>query len=1192
MSHDASSGNDPAGYAPDGHAAPDSTGRAQLPASGGFDMVEFSTRRRVTVAMFWITMLLFGGLALNSLKVNLLPDLSYPTLTVRTEYAGAAPSEVETLITEPVEEAVGVVKNLRKLKSVSRTGQSDVVLEFAWGTDMDQASLDVRDKMEIVQLPLEAKPPVLLRFNPSTEPIMRLALSTKGEGKAALSDEQSLRELTELRRFADDDLKKKLEPVDGVAAVKVGGGLEDEIQVDIDQQKLAQLNLSIDTVIQRLQQENINVSGGRVEEGSQRYLVRTVNQFASIDEIRDMLVTTQSSSNNAAATAAQQMAAIAAASGSAEAISAASSVQSASSGGNSAPAGGKPVRLRDIADVRQGHKERESIIRLGGIEAVELAIYKEGDANTVASADAIVKKLEQLKTQMPPDIELTVIDDQSQFIRNAISDVKKDAVIGGILAILIIFLFLRDGWSTFVISLSLPVSIVATFFFMDQFGLSLNVMSLGGLALATGLVVDDSIVVLESIAKARERGLNIFEAAIVGTREVSMAVVASTLTTMAVFLPLVFVQGIAGELFRDQALTVATAIGISLIVSMTLIPMLSGLKGLPPRAFPPEAPHPDWKPQRTWQKPIAMTGRGVGKATRGSVFGLAFVFAWIWRGVAAVIGPVMRTLSDLAMAPYSRLEAAYLRMLPGAMQRPSLVLISATLVFGASLALVPLLGSDLIPQLAQDRFEVTVKLPPGTPLRETDQVVRDVQAANAKEGGIRSLYGVSGSGTRLDASPTESGENIGKLSIAMVDGGSDELEAELSDKFRETLSRYAGAQIDFSRPELFSFSKPLEIELSGQDLPGIERAGQKMAAMLRENPHYSDVKSTVEQGFPEIQIVFDQERAGALGLTTRQIADSIVKKVRGDVATRYSFRSRKIDVLVRARASDRASVDSIRKLIVNPGSANPITLDSVANVVATTGPSEIHRADQVRVAIVSANLRDIDLGAAVREVEQMVAESNARDGGLGAGIGMHIGGQGEELKESISSLLFAFGLAIFLVYLVMASQFESLLHPFVILFTIPLALVGAILALLITNSTVSVVVFIGLILLVGLVTKNAIILIDKVNQLREAGVAKREALVEGARSRLRPIMMTTLCTLFGFLPLALAFGQGAEVRSPMAITVIGGLLVSTLLTLVVIPVVYDLLDRRPDEDYVRRGKRQRARNADDFDALANESMPG
>nr|MBP6748850.1 efflux RND transporter permease subunit [Xanthomonadaceae bacterium] len=1132
---------------------PETTGSFGGPTGGGFDLVEFSTRRRVTVAMIWITMLLFGSLALASLKVNLLPDLSYPTLTVRTEYTGAAPTEVETLITEPVEEALGVVKNLRKLKSVSRTGQSDVVLEFAWGTDMDQASLDVRDKMEVLQLPLEAKPPVLLRFNPSTEPIVRLALSSKSDDQTTVGEERALRELTELRRYADDDLKKKLEPVDGVAAVKVGGGLEDEVQVEIDQQKLAQLNLSIDTVIQRLQQENINISGGRVEEGSQRYLVRTVNQFANIDEIREMLVTTRSAGNNAAASAAQQMAAIAASTGSAAAMAAASSVQSASSGGNASPAGGMPVRLKDVAEVRQGHKEREAIIRLGGKEAVELAIYKEGDANTVATADALAKKLKEIREQMPQGVELTIIDDQSQFIRHAISDVKKDALIGGFLAILIIFLFLRDGWSTFVISLSLPVSIVATFFFMDRFGLSLNVMSLGGLALATGLVVDDSIVVLESIAKARERGLGIFAAAVQGTREVSMAVVASTLTTIAVFLPLVFVEGIAGELFRDQALTVATAIAISLMVSMTLIPMLSGLKGKPPLAFPDEPPHPEWRPERTWQKPLAAAGRGSGHVSRGVLYGMTFAVSRIWRGLGAVIGPVMRKLSDLTMAPYHRLEAAYLRALPGALMRPGLVLVLAAIVFGVSLMTVPLLGTDLIPQLAQDRFDVTVKLPPGTPLRETDQVVREVQSAHRGEAGIASLYGVSGSGTRLDASPTESGENIGKLTVAMVDGGSEEIEAEVSEKLRGTLSRYPGAQVDFSRPELFSFSMPLEIELRGQDLADIQRAGQKMAALLRANPHYADVKSTVEQGFPEIQILFDQERAGALGLTTRQIADSVVKKVRGDVATRYSFRSRKIDVLVRARESDRASVDGIRKLIVNPGSASPITLDSVADVVATTGPSEIHRADQVRVAIVSANLRDIDLGTAVREVEKMVADSAARDGGIGAGIGMHIGGQGEELSQSLVSLLFAFGLAVFLVYLVMASQFESLLHPFVILFTIPLALVGAVLALLVTGSTISVVVFIGLILLVGLVTKNAIILIDKVNQLRESGVAKRDALVEGARSRLRPIVMTTTCTLFGFLPLALAFGEGAEVRSPMAITVIGGLLVSTLLTLVVIP---------------------------------------
>ena len=1125
------------------------------PPGGGFSLVEFATRRRVTIAMMTLTLVLFGLIALGSLKVNLLPDLSYPTLTVRTDYPGAAPSEVETLISQPAEEALGVVKGLRKLKSVSRTGQSDVVLEFAWGTNMDQASLDVRDKMEALQFPLDAKAPVLLRFNPSTQPIMRLALSPKQVSSGA----DEIRQLMELRRYADEDLKRKLEPVAGVAAVKVGGGLEDEIQVDVDQRKLAQLGLTIDNVIQRLQQENVNVSGGRLEEGAQRYLVRTVNQFANVDEMRNMLLTTRAAASSNSGT--QQAMRVAAASGNASVMAA------LSQGGSSNAAGTQAIRLKDVAEVRQGYKEREAIIRLDGRETVELALYKEGDANTVATADALEKKLKEIREKLPRGVELTTIEDQSIFIRNAIHSVKFDGVLGGMLSILIIFLFLRDGWSTFVISLSLPVSIIATFFVMGQLGLSLNVMSLGGLALATGLVVDDSIVVLESIAKARERGLGILDATIAGTREVSMAVVASTLTTIAVFLPLVFVQGIAGQLFRDQALTVAIAIAVSLVVAMTLIPMLSSLKGRAPMGFPDEPAQPRWQAQKSWQKPVMYSGRGVGALFRYGFFGVAWLIVRIWRGIGAVVGPVMRKASDLAMAPYASAERGYLRILPAALSRPAPILLVAGVAFALTLAVLPFLGTDLIPQLAQDRFEMTAKLPPGTPLAQTDALVRQVQAAHGKDAGARVLYGVSGTGTRLDANPTESGENIGKLTVVM-DGNKHE--GPLIEGLRQTMREHPGVQVDFSRPELFSLSPPLEIEVEGQDLDAIRDAGNKLARMLRANGHYADVKSTVEQGFPEIQIRFDQDRAAALGLTTRQIADAVVNKVKGNVATRYSFRDRKIDVLVRAEESDRASVEDIRHLIVNSNKGAPVELAAVATVTATTGPSEIHRADHKRVAIVSANLRGIDLGNAIREVDALVAANP-----LGVEIGMQIGGQGQELDESIRSLLFAFALAVFLVYLVMASQFESLLHPFVILFTIPLAMVGAVAALLLTRSVISVVVFIGLILLVGLVVKNAIILIDKVNQLREDGVAKREALVEGARSRLRPIMMTTLCAVFGFLPLALAFGDGAEVRSPMAVTVIGGLLVSTLLTLVVIPVVYDLLDRKPDEFYAERGRRAR-----------------
>ncbi|WP_425599690.1 efflux RND transporter permease subunit [Luteimonas abyssi] len=1134
-------------------AGPDARGRGGL--------IEFSTRRRVTVAMVTVSLLLFGLLALGNLKVNLLPDLSFPTLTVRTEYTGAAPMEIETLVSQPVEEALGVVKGLRKMRSVSRTGQSDVVLEFAWGTDMDQASLEVRDKLESLQLPLEVAAPVVLRFNPSTEPILRLALSSGADG-------DPVRQLTGLRRYADDDLKKKLEPVTGVAAVRVGGGLEDEIQVELDTQQLARIGLPVANVIQRLQQENVNLSGGRLEQGTQRYLVRTVNQFGHVDEIRDMLVATQTA--GAGDSGNDEVARIAAASGDAAVMAAAMQAQSGAGNGGRAVADGRPVRLRDIAEVRQGYRERESIIRLDGREAVELAVYKEGDANTVATADAVHARIEQLRRELPPDVELRVVDDQARFIRAAISDVKFDAVLGGILAILIIFLFLRSGWSTFVVGLSLPVSIIATFFFMDQLGLSLNVMSLSGLALATGLVVDDSIVVLESIAKARERGLGVLEAAIEGTREVSMAVVASTLTLIAVFLPLVFVEGIAGQLFRDQAITIALAVAISLVVAMTLIPMLSALKVRTSMQFDDEPAHPQWRPERRWQKPVAATGRGLGAAVRGMFFGIAWLFVRLWRGVAAVIGPVMGKASDLAMAPYNAAERGYLRWLPAAMQRPWWVLGVAAACFLGSLAIVPTLGTDLIPQLAQDRFEMTMKLPPGTPLRETDRIMRDVQTQHAGNEQVDALFGYSGAGTRLDANPTDSGENVGKLTVVMADGGSRAVEAGLSDRLRATMANFPGVQVDFSRPALFSFSTPLEIELRGQDLESLAVAGQRMAELLRGSDRYDDVKSTVEQGAPEIQVVFDQTRAGALGLTTRQVADAVVRSVRGEVATRYNFRDRKIDVLVRAQESQRDSVDAIRNLIVNPEAARPVRLSAVADVIATTGPAEIHRADQTRVAVVSANLRGIDLGTAVADVQRLVAENP-----LGAGITMHIGGQGEELASSMRSLLFAFALAIFLVYLVMASQFESLLHPFVILFTIPLALVGAVLALLVTGNTISVVVFIGLILLVGLVVKNAIILIDKVNQLREAGVPKREAMVEGARSRMRPIAMTSLCSVFGFMPLALALGEGAEVRSPMAITVIGGVIVSTLLTLVVIPVMYDLMDRRGDAWYRARGLRAR-----------------
>ncbi|HEY2345594.1 MAG TPA: efflux RND transporter permease subunit [Xanthomonadaceae bacterium] len=1157
------------------------------PPSGSGGIIAFSTRRRVTVAMVTFAFFLFGVIALFDLKVGLLPDLSYPTLTVRTDYTGAAPTEIETLVTQPVEETVGVVKNLRKLSSTSRTGESDVVLEFAWGTNMDQASIDVRDKLQTLQLPLDVTPPVLLRFNPSTEPIMRLALTEKaGAAEAANGQEAGQAELMRLRRYAEEELKKRLEPVPGVAAIKVAGGLEDEVEVAIDQNAVAEHKLSISQVTDRLKQENVNISGGRIEEGSQRYLVRTVNQFTNLEQMRELLIANQN---------------------------------------------GVPVRLRDIATVSQGYKDREAIIRLGGQEAVELAIYKEGDANTVNVATAVKKALDDLKKELPYGTELTTIQDQSIFIVSALHEVRFEALLGGAFAILIIFFFLRDRWSTFVIGLSLPVSIVTTFFFMGQLGLNLNVMSLAGLALATGLVVDDSIVVLESIAKARERGLGVLDAAITGAREVSMAVFASTLTNVSVFFPLVFVQGVAGQLFKDQALTVSIALLISLAVSLTLIPMLSSLKGRAPMSFDTAEVKGGKRVWRTlldgllehlrrpwsaeWKRsgtPLAWLGWIAGcvlmlvflpliLVVLLLAFALPYMFfagAWLWiwnRNTRAwFFDKVLAPVAVVALKPYDWAAARYQRVLPYALRHPLPVLGGAAIAFAIALSIAGTLGTDLIPQFAQDRFQLTAKLPAGAQLRETDALVKEIENKHGKDTGVQALYGVSGTGTRLDANPTESGENIATLDVIMGEGMTKASESRETDAMRETMKQHADVQAKFGRPEIFSFAAPLEVELRGQDLDEVTKAGIKLKKMMEGSPHFTDLKSTVEEGFPEVQIRFDQDRAAALGLTTRQIADQVVSKVRGDVATRYSFRDRKIDVLVRSQLPERNSVEAIRKIIVNPQSDHPVTLDAVADVVATVGPSEIHRVSQVRVAIVSANLANIDLGSAIKEIEAMVAKNP-----LSPDVRLHVGGQGEELQSSIQSLLFAFGLAIFLVYLVMASQFESLLHPFVILFTIPLAIVGAVFALWLDHSPISVVVFIGMILLVGIVVKNAILLIDKVNQLREQGVTKFDAICQGATSRLRPIVMTTLTALFGFAPLAFFGGDGSEVRAPMAITVIGGLLVSTLLTLVVIPVMYDLMDRSSDAKWRERGLRAarthdaavRAETDPDLGALAAHAEP-
>lgn len=1073
--------------------------------------------------MATLAIALFGFVSLSRLKLNLLPDLSYPTLTIRTELPGAAPYEVENLVTRPIEEAAGTIRNVRLVRSVSRSGQSDVVLEFAWGTDMDYAGVEVRERLDLLQLPLDAGRPLLLRFDPSTEPVLRLALvdelAASGDGVARLKS---------LRRYADERLKPDLEATEGSAAVKVSGGYEDEVRVLVDQERLMQLRLDVRTVAQRIGAENVNLSGGRLEQGSQRFLVRTLNEFQTLDEMADAII---------------------------------------------ANVDGRPIRLRDVARVEHGYKDRTAITRLGGRECIELAIYKEGDANTVQLAQAIRARTAEVEDTLPPGTRLETLYDQSTFISGSITEVSDAAIWGGLLSIIVLYLFLRDARATLVAGIVIPVTVIGIFVLMYGFDLTLNIMSLGGIALSVGMLIDNSVVILEAIARKRESGLAAIDAAREGTAEVAMAVTASTLTTVAVFFPMVFVGGIAGQLFRDQALTVTFAQLLSLLVSLTLVPMMAAWGGGMSR------PHPTIRERRaevagSFRRVLSTlaplrSDRAPARTTLTRVLAAFFapiraLPAWIVRLVRAfsslvsgTIGLVLAPAVEVTQRAFGWLEQRYPVWLRWSLAHRFSVVAGALLIASATAMLLPRMATELIPQLQQGEFSVKLRLAAGTPLDGTDRALRQAQEAALAMPEIEHAYAVAGTGNRLDANPVDSGENAGELTVRLAAGSAPDTEARVMARLRESLQGIAGVQYEFARPSLLTLSTPLEVVLSGHELERLQGAAANVMERMRSSGAFADIRSTIDEAHPEIQIAFDQDRAAKLGLDVRGIADVVVASLRGEIPTRFPMSDRKIDVLVRSVDTRSASIEQVRALIVNPGAEHPVTLDAVADVRLAMGPAEIRRANQERVAVISASPVDGNLGAATA-----VAESVLGEVGLPVGVTGEVRGQSAEMQESFRSLLLAFALAVFLVYLVMASQFESLRHPFVILFTIPMGLVGAIWGLFLTGTTINAVAFIGLILLAGVVVNNAIVLIDAVNQARERGASREEALLIAGRTRLRPILITSVSTIVGLLPMALGLGEGAEVRRPMAITVIGGMLIATALTLIVIPVVYSLLDRR------------------------------
>ncbi|MEM7586579.1 MAG: efflux RND transporter permease subunit, partial [Acidobacteriota bacterium] len=1043
-------------------------------------LVDASIRRPVTVLIAAIAAVVFGVVAFGELATDLLPDITYPSLTVRTTYEGAAPIEVESLVTRPVENAVGVVSNLVRVSSSSRPGVSEVTLEFAWATAMDFAALDVRERLDLLRLPLETEPPVLLRYDPSLDPILRIGVSGDSD-------------LVRLRRVAEERIQRPLERLEGVAAALVEGGLEEEFQVLVDERRLANLGLSVDTLVARLGQENVNVTGGRLRDGQTEYLVRTVGELQRPEELRDVVIDANR---------------------------------------------GAVVRLEDVATVQRGFREREIITRIDGRESVEVAIYKAGGTNTVKVSDAVREGLEEVRERLAkidPELEVTVITDQARYIRRSVEEVLETAMIGGLLAVLVLFLFLRSWKTTLIIAIAIPISVIATFFLMYVSGISLNIMSLGGLTLGIGLLVDNAIVVLESIQRRREGGLDDARAARVGAGQVATAIVASTLTSVCVFLPIVFVEGVAAQFFADQALTVTFSLIVSLLVALTVIPMLAAQRF---EILPEELESGDEAGESEGEARGALKRR-----FDAAVFQLAVL---VGRALKALFWLVTRPPVWLLAAParlfqalFGRLAAGYARVLDGALRWPLVTVAVALALFAASLTLYPQLGSELVPELIQGEFFVDTELPPGTHLDVTQRRLARIENLARGLDGVDTVYALIGASSQQGGVAGDSRENLGQITLTVAPPFSREREERLMGELRAALEGESGTlagsdladrlDVQFGRPSYFSFKTPIEVEIRGYNLKLLRRLSDRLAEGMRQLPGVTDVESSAEGGTPELQVRFDRDRLASLGLSVQDVASVVQAKVLGNVATEIQREDRTIDIRVRSDERYRSSAADLANLVVYQDGKTALPLSAVAEVIEDEGPAEIRRADGERVAVLTANLAGRDLASASQAIAGLMEEM-----GLPAGFDWRMGGQQQEMETSFDSMRLALFLAIFLVYIVMASQFESLVHPFVILFSVPLSLIGVLVILSVCQVRISIVVLIGVVLLAGIVVNNAIILVDTANRLRREGRSKLDALRHAGQTRLRPILMTTATTVLGLLPMAIGLGEGSELRAPMA----------------------------------------------------------
>jgi hydrophobic/amphiphilic exporter-1 (mainly G- bacteria), HAE1 family len=1076
-----------------------------------------SVRRPVAVAMLVLAVILLGIISFLRLPIDLLPDVSYPRLVVFTSYPEVAPAEVERLITERVEAQAAAVPGVERVTSVSREGVSMVTLRFAWGTDMDFAMLNVRERLDNIResLPRTATRPRILRVDPESEPIMVIAVAGGPD-------------LWATKEASESVFRRRLEQLDGVAEASVTGGLDREIQVEVDPRLLESYGISLDQVTQALALANVSAPGGTILRGRYRYPLRTLGEFQTVEEIGDVVVGRQTPS-------------------------------AGGSGADGRSANPRMIRLRDIGRVVDGYAERESIARFNGHESVGILVFKEAGANTVQVAEGVQEVLAQLREEYPA-FHLDVASSQAGFIADSISNVVQALIFGGILAFLVLFLFLRDPRYPVAIALAIPISVVGTFALMDAAGVSLNIMSLGGLALGVGMLVDNSIVVLENIFRHREElGEDPLTSAGKGAEEVQRAITASTLTTISVFVPIVYVEGVAGELFGSLSLAVAFSLLASLVVAVTLLPSLAARFGgqRAPLLFDSRREEPA-ETRGFWKK----AGRGAKWLfvapfrLVGLVLSVVRQLLGYWAG--AVGGFLARVFNPLFRAFDARFEA-FARRYHTALEWSLVHRARVMVLAGAALVGVVLLGStldrDLLPRVDQGAFEARLELSEGTSLMATLEAANQVEGVLLADEGVEAVFSRIGKDVRsFSETEAPAGINTAQFQVRLRPGASTQ---EVLERVRPLERSLPQGVLTFETGGATALGQILggvdadiAVRVRGEDLDGIFPLAESIRDRLDRLPQLANVRLGTERGQPELQVEILRDVAARYGVEPRAIAETVEQAMRGARATEFVDFDRKIGVMVRFPDSLRYARETLQSLVVQG-----VPLREMVRVREALAPAEIRREDQGRVVTVYADVASGGLDGAITAVQRSL-----RDVPQERGVRLEVGGENEEMRRSFRDLSFAFGLALLLVFMILAAQFESFVHPFTILMAVPLALVGAVLALFMTGEGVNTMSLIGVVILVGIVVNDSIIKVDFINQARTKGMALRDSILEAGRVRLRPIIMTTVTTVLGLTPMALGIGRGADLRAPLAIAVIGGLIMATLLTLIVVPVVYSLAE--------------------------------